>query len=78
MDAKFASTNSFLFLFLSFQSSSANQSEAFLPWGLSDKTNLQIVPKNGLLYVPVNYKFTSACQLNCIYKLILQSVVVLF
>ena len=40
---KFVSTSFFLFLFLSFQSSSANQSEAFLPWGLFGKTKLQIV-----------------------------------
>jgi hypothetical protein len=33
------------------------QSEAFLCLGLFDKTNLQIVPKSGLLYMQVVYKY---------------------
>jgi len=47
MDAKFASTIH----------SQISQSEAFLSLGLFDKTNLQIVPKNGLLYVQVIYQY---------------------
>jgi hypothetical protein len=37
--------------------SQISQSEVFLSLGLFDKTNLQIVPKNGLLYVQVIYKY---------------------
>jgi hypothetical protein len=60
------------------QNSPANQPIRGLPLLGAYLTNiLQIVPEMYYYYVPVNYNFTSACQLNCIYKLILQSVVVL-
>ena len=38
-----------------------SQWEAFLPWGLFDKTTLRIVPKNGLLIC------TSRLQVSCHY-----------
>ncbi len=73
MDA-IASTSSFL---ASTKLFVLSQWEAFLSWGLFDKTTLQIVPKNGLLYMQVNYKyfviFTSwVYSFQQIYKCILR------